>query len=133
MLDYAQEAWWSSILTPSSLITHLSISAELIVCHPMEMMLTLDEQTLKAKLTQWNDVVSSVNLTREEMFSVALLHILHDVVLQILTNTRQLRGQMDMILVSLASDYRYLFMYIMENGNQSKQRSRHLCNEHRND
>ncbi|CAF4681724.1 unnamed protein product, partial [Rotaria sp. Silwood2] len=46
MLDYAQEAWWSSILTPSSLITHLSISAELIVCHPMEMMLTLDEQTL---------------------------------------------------------------------------------------
>ncbi|CAF4196225.1 unnamed protein product [Rotaria sp. Silwood2] len=67
------------------------------------------------------------------MFSVALLHILHDVVLQILTNTRQLRGQMDMILVSLASDYRYLFMYIMENGNQSKQRSRHLCNEHRND
>ncbi|CAF4742890.1 unnamed protein product, partial [Rotaria sp. Silwood2] len=77
--------------------------------------------TEDAKLTQWNDVVSSVNLTRDEMFSVAFLHILHDVVLQILTNTRQSRGQMDMILVSLASDYRYLFMYIMKNGNQSKQ------------
>ncbi|CAF4727342.1 unnamed protein product, partial [Rotaria sp. Silwood2] len=64
--------------------------------------------TEDAKLTQCNDVVSSVNLTRDEMFSVALIHILHDVVLQILTNTRQLRGQMDMILVSLASDYRYL-------------------------
>ncbi|CAF2784136.1 unnamed protein product [Rotaria sp. Silwood2] len=46
--------------------------------------------TEDAKLTQWNDVVSSVNLTRDEMFSVALLHILHDAVLQILTNTRQL-------------------------------------------
>ncbi|CAF4752727.1 unnamed protein product, partial [Rotaria sp. Silwood2] len=78
--------------------------------------------TEDAKLTQWNDVVSSVNLARDEMFSVqALLHILHDVVLQILTNTQQLRGQMDTILVSLASDYRYLFMYIMENSNQSKQ------------
>ncbi|CAF4874948.1 unnamed protein product, partial [Rotaria sp. Silwood2] len=76
--------------------------------------------TEEAKLTQWNDALSSVNLTRDEIFSVAL-HILHDVVLQILTSTRQLRGQVDMILVSLASDYRYLFMYIMENGNQSKQ------------
>ncbi|CAF3198003.1 unnamed protein product [Rotaria sp. Silwood2] len=81
----------------------------------------VQNSTEEAKLTQWNDALSSVNLTRDEMFSVALLHILHDVVLQILTNTRQLRGQMDMILVSLASDYRYLFMYIMENGNQSKQ------------
>ncbi|CAF2597630.1 unnamed protein product [Rotaria sp. Silwood2] len=81
----------------------------------------VQNSTEEAKLTQWNYVVSSVNLTRDEMFSVALLHILHDVILQILTNTRQLRGQMDMILVSLASDYRYLFMYIMENGNQSKQ------------
>ncbi|CAF2784183.1 unnamed protein product [Rotaria sp. Silwood2] len=80
----------------------------------------VQNSTEEAKLTQWNDALSSVNLTRDEMFSVAL-HILHDVVLQILTNTRQLRGQMDMILVSLASDYRYLFMYIMENGNQSKQ------------
>ncbi|CAF4799083.1 unnamed protein product [Rotaria sp. Silwood2] len=77
--------------------------------------------TEDAKLTQWNDALSSVNGTRNETFSVALLHILHDVVLQILTNTRQLRGQMNMILVSLASDYHYLFMYIMENGNQSKQ------------
>ncbi|CAF2597592.1 unnamed protein product [Rotaria sp. Silwood2] len=77
--------------------------------------------TEDAKLIQWNDVVASVILTRDEMFSVALLHILHDVVLQILTNTRQLCGPMDMILVTLASDYRYLFMYIMENGNQSKQ------------
>ncbi|CAF4728009.1 unnamed protein product, partial [Rotaria sp. Silwood2] len=81
----------------------------------------VQNSTEEAKLTQWNDALSSVNLTRDEMFSVTLLHILHDVVLQILTNTRQLRGQMNMILVSLASDYRYLFMYIMENGNQSKQ------------
>ncbi|CAF2597538.1 unnamed protein product [Rotaria sp. Silwood2] len=80
----------------------------------------VQNSTEEAKLTQWNDALSSVNLTRDEIFSVAL-HILHDVVLQILTSTRQLRGQMDMILVSLASDYRYLFMYIMENGNQSKQ------------
>ncbi|CAF1223983.1 unnamed protein product [Rotaria sp. Silwood1] len=78
----------------------------------------VQNSTEDAKLTQWNDVVSSVNLTRDEMFSVALLHILHDVVLQILTNTRQLRGQINMILVSLASDYRYLFMYIMENVKQ---------------
>ncbi|CAF2784199.1 unnamed protein product [Rotaria sp. Silwood2] len=67
----------------------------------------VQNSTEDAKLTQWNDVVSSVNLARDEM---ALLHILHDVVLQILTNTQQLRGQMDTILVSLASDYRYLFM-----------------------
>ncbi|CAF1500852.1 unnamed protein product [Rotaria sp. Silwood1] len=33
MLDYIQEAWWSPILTPSSLITHLSIIAShLFVC-----------------------------------------------------------------------------------------------------
>ncbi|CAF4870556.1 unnamed protein product, partial [Rotaria sp. Silwood2] len=53
----------------------------------------VQNSTEEAKLTQWNYVVSSVNLTRDEMFSVALLHILHDVILQILTNTRQLRGQ----------------------------------------
>ncbi|CAF1525027.1 unnamed protein product, partial [Rotaria sp. Silwood1] len=29
ILDYTQETWWSSILTPSSLITHLSISGQL--------------------------------------------------------------------------------------------------------
>ncbi|CAF3941392.1 unnamed protein product, partial [Rotaria sp. Silwood1] len=29
MLDYTQEAWWSPMLTPSSLITHLSISSQL--------------------------------------------------------------------------------------------------------
>ncbi|CAF4748190.1 unnamed protein product [Rotaria sp. Silwood2] len=81
----------------------------------------VQNSTEEAKLTQWNDALSSVNLIRDEMFSVALLHIFHDVVLQILTNTRQLHGQMNMILVSLASDYRYLFMYIMKNGNQSKQ------------
>jgi hypothetical protein len=45
-----------------------------------------------------------------------LLRILHDIVLRLLTNTRQLRGQIDMTLVSLASDYLYLLMYITENG-----------------
>ncbi|CAF5118056.1 unnamed protein product, partial [Rotaria sp. Silwood1] len=39
-----------------------------------------------------------------------LLRILHDVILRILTNTRQLRGQIDMTLVSLASDYLYVLM-----------------------
>ncbi|CAF3767203.1 unnamed protein product [Rotaria sp. Silwood1] len=29
MLDYTQEEYWSPILTPSSLITHLSISGQL--------------------------------------------------------------------------------------------------------
>ncbi|CAF1509825.1 unnamed protein product, partial [Rotaria sp. Silwood1] len=29
ILDYIQEAWWSPILTPLSLITHLSISSQL--------------------------------------------------------------------------------------------------------
>jgi hypothetical protein len=48
----------------------------------------------------------------------ALLRILHDVVLRLLTNTRQLRGQIDMTLVSLVSDYLYLLMYITENGNE---------------
>jgi len=45
-----------------------------------------------------------------------LLRILHDIVLRLLTNTRQLRGQIDMTLVSLTSDYLYLLMYITENG-----------------
>ncbi|CAF3748639.1 unnamed protein product [Rotaria sp. Silwood1] len=48
------------------------------------------------------------------------LRILHDVILRILTNTRQLRSQIDMILVSLASDDLYLLMRIMENDNESK-------------
>ncbi|CAF1260364.1 unnamed protein product [Rotaria sp. Silwood1] len=61
-----------------------------------------------------NDILSSVNGTRDETFSVTLLRILHDVILRILTNTRQLRGQIDMTLVSLASDYLYVLMYIMD-------------------
>ncbi|CAF5103649.1 unnamed protein product, partial [Rotaria sp. Silwood1] len=44
----------------------------------------------------------------------ALLRILHDVILPILTNTRQLHGQIDMTLVSLASDYLYVPMHIMD-------------------
>ncbi|CAF4646791.1 unnamed protein product [Rotaria sp. Silwood2] len=40
--------------------------------------------------------------------------------LRILTNTRQLCDQIDMTLVSLASDYLYVLMHIMENGNESK-------------
>lgn len=50
------------------------------------------------------------------LFLRALLHILNDVVLRLLTNTRQSRGQIDMTLVSLASDYLYLLIYIVENG-----------------
>ncbi|CAF3733226.1 unnamed protein product [Rotaria sp. Silwood1] len=57
-----------------------------------------------------NDILSSVNGTRDETFSVTLLRILHDVILRILTNTRQLRGQIDMTLVSLASDYLYVLI-----------------------
>ncbi|CAF5004174.1 unnamed protein product, partial [Rotaria sp. Silwood1] len=43
-------------------------------------------------------------------YQLALLRILHDVLLRILTNTRQLRGQIDITLVSLASDYIYLLI-----------------------
>ncbi|CAF5118499.1 unnamed protein product, partial [Rotaria sp. Silwood1] len=46
-----------------------------------------------------NDVLSSVNGTRDETFSATLLRIL--------TNTRQLRGRINMTLISLASDYLY--------------------------
>ncbi|CAF4910679.1 unnamed protein product, partial [Rotaria sp. Silwood1] len=42
----------------------------------------------------------------------ALLRILHDVILRILTNTRQLCGQFNMTLVSLASDYLYVLIDI---------------------
>ena len=45
----------------------------------------------------------------------ALLRILHDVTLHLLTNTRQLRGQIDMTLVTLTSDYLYLLIHIVEN------------------
>lgn len=48
--------------------------------------------------------------------SSALLRILHDVVLQLLSNTRLSRGQVDMTLVALTSDYLYLLMHIVENG-----------------
>lgn len=51
-------------------------------------------------------------------YSSALLRILHDVILRLLANTRQSRGQMDMILVSLTSDYLYLLMHMIENGKQ---------------
>ncbi|CAF1490758.1 unnamed protein product [Rotaria sp. Silwood1] len=57
-----------------------------------------------------NDVLLSVNGTRDETFSEALLRILHDVILRILTNTRQLCGQFNMTLVSLASDYLYVLI-----------------------
>ncbi|CAF1504053.1 unnamed protein product, partial [Rotaria sp. Silwood1] len=58
-------------------------------------------------------VVSSVNcdqLIHLLLLFEALLRILHDVLLRILTNTRQLRGQIDITLVSLASDYIYLLI-----------------------
>ncbi|CAF5076849.1 unnamed protein product, partial [Rotaria sp. Silwood1] len=53
-----------------------------------------------------NDVLSSVNETRDENFSATLLRIL--------TNTRQLCDQIDMALVSPASYYLYILMYIMD-------------------
>ncbi|CAF2804314.1 unnamed protein product [Rotaria sp. Silwood2] len=76
----------------------------------------VQNSTEDAILTRWNDSLSSTNGTRDESFSAALLRILHDIVLRLLTNARQLRGQIDMTLVSLASDYLYLLMHIMENG-----------------
>ncbi|CAF4737551.1 unnamed protein product [Rotaria sp. Silwood2] len=68
--------------------------------------------TEDAILTRWNEILSSVNETRDETFSPTLLRIL--------TNTRQLCDRIDMTLVSLASDYLYVLMHIMENGNESK-------------
>ncbi|CAF5044888.1 unnamed protein product [Rotaria sp. Silwood1] len=53
-----------------------------------------------------NDVLLSVNGTRDETFSATLLRIL--------TNTRQLCDQIDMALVSPASYYLYILMYIMD-------------------
>ncbi|CAF4289686.1 unnamed protein product, partial [Rotaria sp. Silwood2] len=65
--------------------------------------------TEDAILTRWNEILSSANGTRDET-----------TFLRILTNTRQLYDQIDMTLVSLASDYLYILMHIMENGNESK-------------
>ncbi|CAF1448635.1 unnamed protein product [Rotaria sp. Silwood1] len=45
---------------------------------------------LLAHLQSQNDVLLSVNGTRDETFSAAFLRVLHDVILRILTNTRQL-------------------------------------------
>ncbi|CAF0911791.1 unnamed protein product [Rotaria sp. Silwood1] len=42
---------------------------------------------LLAHLQSQNDVLSSVNETRDETFSATLLRVLHDVILRILTNT----------------------------------------------
>ncbi|CAF1318201.1 unnamed protein product, partial [Rotaria sordida] len=78
----------------------------------------VQNSTEDAILTRWNDASSSINETRDESFSAALLRILHDIILRLLTNTRQLRGQIDMTLVTLASDYLYLLMHIMENAKQ---------------
>ncbi|CAF4665549.1 unnamed protein product [Rotaria sp. Silwood2] len=68
--------------------------------------------TEDAILTRWNEILSSVNETRDKTFNPTLLRIL--------TNTRQLCDRTDMTLVSLASDYLYVLMHIMENGNESK-------------
>ena len=57
------------------------------------------------------------------VFSRTLLRILHDVILRLLTNTRQSRGQIDMTLISLTSDYLYLLMYIVENGRRRQLKS----------
>ncbi|CAF2597375.1 unnamed protein product [Rotaria sp. Silwood2] len=65
--------------------------------------------TEDAILTRWNEILSSVNGTRDET-----------TLLRIVTNTRQLCDRIDMTLVSLASDYLYVLMHIMENGNESK-------------
>ncbi|CAF3947661.1 unnamed protein product, partial [Rotaria sp. Silwood2] len=65
--------------------------------------------TEDAILTRWNEILSSINGTRDET-----------TLLRILTNTRQLCDQINMTLVSLASDYLYVLMHIMENSNESK-------------
>ncbi|CAF4731494.1 unnamed protein product, partial [Rotaria sp. Silwood2] len=62
--------------------------------------------TEDALLTPWNEILSSVNGTRDKMFSSTLFRIL--------TNTRQLCDQIDMTLVSLASDYLYVLMHIQK-------------------
>ncbi len=59
-------------------------------------------------------------LFRRFLSSRALLRILHDIVLRLLTHTRQSRGQVDMTLVALTSDYLYLLMHIIENGKELK-------------
>ncbi|CAF3366389.1 unnamed protein product [Rotaria sp. Silwood1] len=69
---------------------------------------------LLAHLQSQNDVLLSVDGTRDETFSATLLRILHDVILRILTNTQQLRGQINVTLASLASYYLYVLMYIMD-------------------
>ncbi|CAF3127562.1 unnamed protein product [Rotaria sp. Silwood2] len=68
--------------------------------------------TEDAILTRWNVILSLINGTRDETFILTLLRIL--------TNTQQLRDQIDMTLVSLVFDYLHVLMHIMENGNQSK-------------
>ncbi|CAF4711985.1 unnamed protein product, partial [Rotaria sp. Silwood2] len=59
-------------------INHQTINRWLININ-MILRCLVQNSTEEAKLTQWNDALSSVNLTRDEMFTVALLHILHDV------------------------------------------------------
>ncbi|CAF1320767.1 unnamed protein product [Rotaria sp. Silwood1] len=59
-------------------------------------------------LASGHEPETHVNGTRDETFSAAVLRILHDVILRILTNTRQLCGQINMTLVSLVSDYLYV-------------------------
>ncbi|CAM2712576.1 unnamed protein product [Rotaria socialis] len=78
----------------------------------------VQNSTEDAILARWNDASSSINGIRDETFSAALLRILHDVVLRLLTNTRQSRGQIDMILVSLIADYIYLIIHIIDNVKQ---------------
>ena len=71
-----------------------------------------------AILTRWKDASSPTHELRDESFSVALVRILHDVVLRLFTYTRQSRGHIDPILVSLLSDYLYLLMHIVESAKQ---------------
>ncbi|CAF1277551.1 unnamed protein product [Adineta ricciae] len=78
----------------------------------------IQNSTEDAMLVRWKEALSSNSLARNESFSSALLRILHDVVLRLLTNTRQSRGEIDMTLVVLTSDYLYLLMYIVENAKQ---------------
>ncbi|CAF4431599.1 unnamed protein product [Rotaria sp. Silwood2] len=63
--------------------------------------------TEDAILTRWNVILSLINGTRDETFILTLLRIL--------TNTQQLRDQIDMTLVSLVFDYLHVLMHIMEN------------------
>lgn len=63
--------------------------------------------------TKWKDL-------DEFSFFSALIRILHETICRLLTNSRENRGQTNEILTALISDYFYLLLNIVENGEQFK-------------